>query len=159
MRQAAAQIGPASVRATDTRGARALTSTLRPADRRVEFNRVLPVNPRTSLFLRSRNLTMRLSDAGARRQTKMLDPNHRLPPWLTEDATPRSLQPIVRYQRSRRGEATIDIRSGVQQIRIRRNIATRKPFLHQPRTGRHFAESAPASLFLVSASPGQILRT
>jgi hypothetical protein len=31
---------------------------------------------------------MRLSDAGIRRrQTKALDPNHRLPPGLTEDAT------------------------------------------------------------------------
>ena len=34
-------------------------------------------------------LTMRLSDAGLRRvQTKPLYLNHRLPPWLTEDATP-----------------------------------------------------------------------
>jgi hypothetical protein len=31
---------------------------------------------------------MRLSDAGmCQRQTKMLYPNHRLPPWLNEDAT------------------------------------------------------------------------
>jgi len=31
---------------------------------------------------------MRLSDAGLRRrQTKLIYPNHRLPPWLTEDAT------------------------------------------------------------------------
>jgi hypothetical protein len=30
---------------------------------------------------------MRLSDADARRETKVLDPDHRLPPWLTEDAT------------------------------------------------------------------------
>src|SRR5580658_10059733 len=45
---------------------------------------------------------MRLSDAGLRqRPTKLLYPNHRLPPWLIEDATPRSLEPIVR--RSRRG--------------------------------------------------------
>jgi hypothetical protein len=42
---------------------------------------------------------MRLSDAGLRRrQTKLIAPNHRLPPWLTEDATPRSLEPIVRFQ-------------------------------------------------------------
>jgi hypothetical protein len=42
---------------------------------------------------------MRLSDAGLRqRQTKALYPNHRLPPWLTEDAAPRSLEPIVRVQ-------------------------------------------------------------
>jgi hypothetical protein len=42
-------------------------------------------------------LTMRLSDAGLhQRQTKALYPNHRLPPWLTEDAAPRSLEPIVR---------------------------------------------------------------
>jgi hypothetical protein len=33
-------------------------------------------------------LTMRLSDAALRRrQTKALYPNHRLPPWFTEDAT------------------------------------------------------------------------
>jgi hypothetical protein len=33
-------------------------------------------------------LTMRLSDAGLhQRRTKALYPNHRLPPWLTEDAT------------------------------------------------------------------------
>jgi hypothetical protein len=32
-------------------------------------------------------LTMRLSDAGLRqRQTKLIYPNHRLPPWLTKDA-------------------------------------------------------------------------
>jgi hypothetical protein len=35
-----------------------------------------------------RRLTMRLSDAGLRRrQTKALYLNHRLPPWLNEDAT------------------------------------------------------------------------
>jgi hypothetical protein len=40
---------------------------------------------------------MRLSDAGLRYwQSKLLYPNHRSPPGLTEDATPRSLQPIVR---------------------------------------------------------------
>jgi hypothetical protein len=34
------------------------------------------------------DLTMRLSDAGLhQRQTKALYPNHRPPPWLTEDAT------------------------------------------------------------------------
>jgi hypothetical protein len=34
-------------------------------------------------------LTMRLNDARLRqRQTKLLYPNHRLPPWLTEDDTP-----------------------------------------------------------------------
>jgi hypothetical protein len=33
-------------------------------------------------------LTMRLSDAGLhQRRTKTLYPNHRLPPWLTKDAT------------------------------------------------------------------------
>ena len=40
---------------------------------------------------------MRLSDAGLRRhQTKLIYPDHRHPPWLTENATPRSLEPIVR---------------------------------------------------------------
>ena len=33
-----------------------------------------------------RCLTMRLSDAGPRRQTKAVYSDHRLPPWLTEDA-------------------------------------------------------------------------
>jgi hypothetical protein len=33
-------------------------------------------------------LTLRLSDAGMRRRkTKLIYPNHRLPPWLAEDAT------------------------------------------------------------------------
>jgi hypothetical protein len=40
---------------------------------------------------------MRLSDAVSRQQqTKLLYFNHRPPPWCTEDATPRSLEPIVR---------------------------------------------------------------
>jgi len=44
-----------------------------------------------------KRLTMRLSDAGLRRHpTKLIYPNHPLPPWLTEDTTPRSLEPMVR---------------------------------------------------------------
>ncbi len=40
---------------------------------------------------------MRLRDAGLRRRTtKLIDPDHRPSPWLTEDAAPRSLEPIVR---------------------------------------------------------------
>ena len=40
---------------------------------------------------------MRLNDVGLRRrQTKLIYPNQRSPPWLAEDAAPRSLQPIVR---------------------------------------------------------------
>jgi hypothetical protein len=40
---------------------------------------------------------MRLSDARLRRhQSKLIYPDHRLPPWFTEDDTPRSLEPIVR---------------------------------------------------------------
>jgi hypothetical protein len=36
-----------------------------------------------------KSLEMRLSDAGLRRrQTKLVYLNHRLPPWLTEDASP-----------------------------------------------------------------------
>jgi hypothetical protein len=35
------------------------------------------------------DLTMRLSDAGLRgRQTKLIYPNHRPPPWPNEDAAP-----------------------------------------------------------------------
>jgi len=46
---------------------------------------------------------MRLSDAGMRRrQTKLIYSNHRLPPWLAEDATPRSLEPIVRRRANQR---------------------------------------------------------
>jgi hypothetical protein len=38
-----------------------------------------------------------LSDARVRRRiTKLLYLNHRSPPWLNEDATPRSLEAIVR---------------------------------------------------------------
>jgi hypothetical protein len=41
---------------------------------------------------------MRLSDAGLRRrQTNVLYPNHRLPPWPIEDAAARSLERIVRF--------------------------------------------------------------
>jgi hypothetical protein len=32
------------------------------------------------------------------RQTKLIHPNHRLPPWLNEDTAPRSLEPMVRFQ-------------------------------------------------------------
>jgi hypothetical protein len=50
---------------------------------------------------RSCRLTMRLSDAGLRRgQTKLIYPNHRLPPRPTEDVSPRSLEPIVRFTRA-----------------------------------------------------------
>jgi len=43
---------------------------------------------------------MRLSDAGLRRpKTKLIYPNHRLPPWLTEDNTPRSLQLLLDVKR------------------------------------------------------------
>jgi hypothetical protein len=53
-------------------------------------------------------LTMRLSDAGLRRwPTKLIYPNHRLPPWLTEDATPRSLEPIVRGGAARPGQLRV----------------------------------------------------
>src|SRR3974390_3529441 len=54
------------------------------------------------------NLTTRLSDAGMRqRQTKLLYPNHRSPPWLPEAATPRSLEPGVRLPRGARPEADL----------------------------------------------------
>ena len=47
-----------------------------------------------------RRLTMSLSDARLReRKTKLFYPNHRSPPWLTEDTTPRSLEPIFRRSR------------------------------------------------------------
>jgi hypothetical protein len=44
---------------------------------------------------------MRLSDAELhQRPTKLIYPNHRVPPCLTEDAAPRSLEPIVRSVRA-----------------------------------------------------------
>src|SRR5882724_11558366 len=52
-----------------------------------------------ALYISCGRLTMRLSDAGLRcRQTKPIYRNHRSPPWPNEDATPRSLEPIVRSQ-------------------------------------------------------------
>ena len=50
-----------------------------------------------------RRLTMRLSDAGLhQRQTKALCPDHRLPPWLTEDARrDRSNRLLGLYPRTR----------------------------------------------------------
>src|ERR1700722_12092199 len=62
---------------------------LRTANRRARPILVLPVNPRiTSSSSIKVYLTMRLSDAGLhQRQTKALYPNHRLPPWPTEDTT------------------------------------------------------------------------
>jgi hypothetical protein len=55
------------------------------------------------------NLTIRLSDAGLRqRQTKAVNTNHRSPPWLTEGAAPRSLEPIVRGRRRATVKSTYD---------------------------------------------------
>jgi hypothetical protein len=38
----------------------------------------------------------RLSGAGVLRRPKTIYPDHRPNPWLTDDATPQSLEPIVR---------------------------------------------------------------
>ena len=55
---------------------------------------------------------MRLSDAGLRqRPTKLIYSNHRPPPCLTEDAPPRSLEPIVMCCPSRRAETPWDFES------------------------------------------------
>jgi hypothetical protein len=55
--------------------------------------------PYNAVDTTGKSLEMRLSDAGLRqRQTKLIYPKHRLPPWLKEDAAPRSLEPIVRQQ-------------------------------------------------------------
>src|ERR1700676_218213 len=47
------------------------------------------VRDRRQQYPRSRgqHITMRLSDAGAEPQPKLLNPDHRLPPWLNEYAT------------------------------------------------------------------------
>src|SRR5258706_12007599 len=45
------------------------------------------------------HITIRLSVAGLRcRPTKLIYPDHPSPPWLTEEAAPPSLEPIVRYE-------------------------------------------------------------
>ena len=63
-----------------------VTPTETPLHQRVN-NRELPRTISTTGCI-GEALTMRLSDAGLhQRQTKALYPNHRLPPWLTEDAT------------------------------------------------------------------------
>src|SRR6202035_3281580 len=50
--------------------------------------------------------TMRLSDAGLRcRQSKLIYPNHPLPPWLTEDAPRDRSNLMVRLPRDARPEA------------------------------------------------------
>ena len=67
---------------------------------------------------------MRLSDAGLhQRQTKALYPNHRLPPWLTEDAAPRSLEPIVRgWHRRMKNPAQIERSLPTETAPLRPNI-------------------------------------
>ena len=61
----------------------------------------LPVNPRISPSSAIKvDLTIGLSDAGLRRRkAKLIYFNHRFPPWPSEDATPRSLEPGVRLPR------------------------------------------------------------
>jgi hypothetical protein len=72
-----------------------------------------------------RRLTMRLSDAGLhQRQTKALYPNHRLPPWLTEDATrDRSNRLLDDTHRSRdRAHRSCNSRSLSQHHRPKRFV-------------------------------------
>jgi hypothetical protein len=53
-------------------------------------------------------LTMRLSDAGMRRHpTKLIYFDHRSSPWLTEDATPRSLELLLDPARSQYANSRI----------------------------------------------------
>jgi hypothetical protein len=79
--------------------------TWRPRRRSPKFPRIpRRVDRRAATLMRrpadtKRRLTMRLSDAGWRRhKTELIYPDHRLPPWFTENATPRSLEPIVRHK-------------------------------------------------------------
>jgi hypothetical protein len=59
-----------------------------------------PTSSDGNVFEQHWGLTMRLSDAGMRgRKTELIYLDHRFPPWLTEDAIPRSLEPIVRRSR------------------------------------------------------------
>src|SRR5580658_183086 len=90
---------PASVRATEPTCISTLTSVARTASA-IEGCVDSSANDESTMHPdpnEQGDLTMRLSDAGLRRhQTKLLYPNHRSAPWLTEDAAPRSLEPIVR---------------------------------------------------------------
>jgi hypothetical protein len=68
----------------DTRYIGAVSTTLTATDREAF---TMNLRHDVKVTVDSRRLTMRLSDAGLRqRQTKAFYPNHRLPPWLTEDA-------------------------------------------------------------------------
>ncbi len=69
-------------------------------------------------------LTMRLSDAGLRGpKAKLVYPDHRLPPWLTEDAAPRSLEPIVRgWHRRMKNPGQIERSLPTETAPLRRNI-------------------------------------
>jgi hypothetical protein len=59
-------------------------SRLSPAQRKARIPREATDQRRKGSW----GLTMRLSDAGARRRkAKLIYPNHRLPPWLNEDVT------------------------------------------------------------------------
>jgi len=72
-------------------------NAMRPGEETTIHKQVVHAAPEAPCWRNIVHLTMRLSDAGLhQRQTKALYPNHRLPPWLTEDAAPRSLEPIVR---------------------------------------------------------------
>jgi hypothetical protein len=86
------------------------------------------------------NLTVRLSDAGLhQRQTKALYPDHRLPPWLTEDATRdrsnRLLDDCATFQLNvpvnncPKSAPCIFITSPIQEVRFSRggNLRGRKP--------------------------------
>jgi hypothetical protein len=70
---------------------------------------------------------MRLSGAGLRcRQTKLIYPDHRLPPWPNGDAAPRSLEPIVRQHPL--------CRAGDAQARAKRSQAIEAPQLRLAQT-------------------------
>jgi hypothetical protein len=74
-------------------------NAMRPGEETTIYKQVVHAAPEAPCWRNIVHLTMRLSDAGLhQRQTKALNPNHRLPPSLIEDAAPRSLEPIVRQQ-------------------------------------------------------------
>jgi hypothetical protein len=78
---------------------------------------------------------MRLSDAGlCRRQTKALDPNHRLPPSLNEDVTrDRSNRLLGPQLEARSGPGTTDKdRSKRHQDKHSYYVTRRDQGAHQP---------------------------
>jgi len=69
---------------------------MRPCKNTLINKHVVHAAPKSPRKCKIAHLTMRLGDAGLRQpKSTLLYLNHRLPPWLNEDDTPRLLEPLV----------------------------------------------------------------